>query len=308
MVVHIACAYDDNYFKPFCALISSLMHNHARGGLSLHVIASDTGESKVNDIKSFVGSYSNAIQFYNICDPKVSTFVRMSTWSEAVYYRLYFPLLLPDTIDRIIYLDSDTIALRSLESLYKENLEGYCVGAVYDNYIKSQPLIGIDQHGEYFNSGMLLIDLKLWRETKVSECSFDYLTKYPERIRYVDQCALNAVLHHKWKKLPEKYNFLYSYFPEVVTSEALQKIKNETDLIHFTLQRPWNMLCKNRFRRQYKFYLSHFPHKIGKPINDFSPGKLPKLLWYRILEKYNDSAFSRKAWMNFKSLYRNRRN
>jgi lipopolysaccharide biosynthesis glycosyltransferase len=87
------------------------------------------------------------------------------------------------------------------------------VAAVYDNYVKSQPLLGIFDEGEYFNSGMLLIDVEKWREQNISEKVMEYLLKYPERIKFVDQCGLNAVLNGNWMKLPARFNRIFTYLP-----------------------------------------------------------------------------------------------
>ena len=48
-----------------------------------------------------------------------------------------------------------------------DNIDNYVIGAIYDNYVKTQELIGITEEGQYFNSGVLLIDVKKWIEQNV---------------------------------------------------------------------------------------------------------------------------------------------
>lgn len=278
------------------------MHHHDRGSIALHVIGTGVDEEKINQVQLFIRSYGNSIYFYSIDDVHVNSFITMSTWTSAVYYRLYFPFLLAENMERVIYLDCDTIVLRSLDKLYCEDLGDCCVGAVYDNYVEVQPLIGIEEKGEYFNSGMLLIDLPRWREAKISESAFSYLMNFPERIRFVDQCALNAVLRHRWKRLPEKYNFLYSYFPVEITSTDLGAIEKNVDVIHFTLQRPWHMLCKNPFRDKYKYYHRNSPDKDRLVVVDFSLMKIPTFLNIRFKEFYLKNHLTKAIWRWMKGL------
>jgi lipopolysaccharide biosynthesis glycosyltransferase len=225
----------------------------------------------------------------------------MSTWTKAVYYRLYFPLLLKSEIQRFIYLDADTLVLKDLTKFYNLNLNSKPVAAVWDNYVNIQPLIGLDVEGEYFNSGVLLVDIQLWNQQAVSEKTIDYLIKNPEKIKYVDQCALNAVLKNNWHKLSNEYNLLYSYIPQESGIEAYKRIKEETTVIHFTLQRPWNTLCKNRFRSLYNFYFKHSPAKNNKRLNDFSFSKIKDLLILRIKEFYQDHAIIKAIWRLIKT-------
>jgi lipopolysaccharide biosynthesis glycosyltransferase len=167
---------------------------------------------------------------------------------------------------------------------------------VYDNYVVTQPLIGITEENEYFNSGVLLIDIPLWKAQRISEQCFDYLLKYPERIRFVDQCALNAVLKQNWKKLDWKFNVLYTWLPEEATARQLKKFIEDKYIIHFTLHRPWNILCRNRFRTRYFKYLKASPAADKSRYHDFSRNKIIPLLKLRILEMYMDSPYLKKLW------------
>lgn len=296
MTIHVAAAFDARYINPFYAFITSLLHNNGQGSLALHIICSDVKELEKQSIKRFVRSFGNSIYFYELSDERIGSFLTMSEWTQAVYYRLYFPLVMPKEIDRVLYLDTDTIVLKPLNELYEADLDNKPVGAVADIYVSKQPLIGITTPGDYFNSGMLLIDVARWRRQNISEKAIEYLQLFPERIKFVDQCALNAVLAGNWKKLHEKYNLLYSYIPEHLSRRKLSELLNKTHVLHFTLQRPWHMLCKNRFRFLYTRYLKKSPCRDKNPIIDFSISKLPALMKLRIIELYHDMGFIKKLW------------
>lgn len=270
--------------------------------IHIHAIATGISESEKQKIDAFVISAGSCIQYYSIQDPNIDDFITMSTWTSAVYYRLYFPLLIgDDKIERILYLDTDMIVLRDLSELFTMPLDGYPIAAVYDNYVVIQPLIGIPTPGEYFNSGMLLIDIRAWNDQKISERTMDYLRQYPDRIRYVDQCGLNAVLYKNWKKIDKKFNLLYTYIPEDASRRELDRLQHQSIILHFTLQRPWHMLCKNRFRKLYRHYLKSSLLFQGKIISDFSFGKVHSWLFIRILEFYHDSPRIKRTWQIIKN-------
>jgi lipopolysaccharide biosynthesis glycosyltransferase len=298
--MHIAIAFDERYFAPFCALINSIFTTNECAPIELHIIATGVSEESLAKVTRFVESKGCKIHFYSIDDPNINEFVVMSTWTKAVYYRLYFPLLVPPEVERILYIDTDTLVVGDLHTLFDVSLDGCPVAAVYDNYVKTQPLLGIEGPGEYFNSGVLLIDTVKWREMKISPRTMEYLRQYPERIRYVDQCALNAVLFKQWKRLEVKFNLLYTYIPEDLNDQELRHLLKESIIVHFTLERPWHMLCKNRLRGNFRHYLFASDLYSGRTITDFSLAKIPAWLKIRLVEFYHNQRWLKISWRYFK--------
>jgi len=298
-VIHLAIAFDNNYLNPFYALAASLISAHPGHQLHIHAIATGLEHEEYERISRYLSASGHVITFYKIDESVARSFVLLDKWTSAVYYRLFFPFLVPSAITRLLYLDSDMIVLKNLSEIYAIDLEGRPVAAVYDNYVKIQPLLNITEEGEYFNSGMLLIDVAQWREVRVSERAMEFLRDHPERIRFVDQCALNAVLYHNWKKVDARYNLLYSYIPEGMSRKQMEKFLENKVIVHFTLQRPWQMLCKNPLRGLYFSFL----RKAGrtKSYSDFSVSKLPAWLRIRAVEFYFNLPFLQRMWRYVKS-------
>lgn len=299
--IHIAVAFDQNYLHPFYALITSLFQNNPEINFNIHAISTGISDLEREKIQKYIKEEGSEIFVYSIDASPIQDFKLTSNWTHAVYYRLFLPLLVPTSVDRLLYLDSDTIVIGKISSLFDINLEEYPLAAVYDNYVKAQPLLNINLEGEYFNSGVLLIDVKKWRQQKVSERAMEYLAMHPERILYVDQCALNAVLFKNWKKIDSKYNLLYSYLQETISKTELNTIIKNIVIVHFTLQRPWNMLCKNRLRSFYYYYLAKSP--VGKrqyDYVDFEWNKIPAWVKIRLLEFYFDQPLLQWLWRRSK--------
>ena len=297
-MIHLAIAFDNNYLVPFYALASSIFFNNQEQSFTFHCITRDIDLSEKKAIEEYMQAQNANIYFYEVDEVLLQQFAGTihSTWTLAVYYKIFFPLLVPEALERLLYIDTDTLVINSLEELYTSDLGTYPLGAVYDCYVKTQEDLGIIEEGNYFNSGVLLFNLPLWRAQKISEKAIDFLQSHPEKIKFVDQCALNAVLINNWKRLPEKYNLLYSYIPQEASRKALSSFIKDKVILHFTLQRPWKMLCKNRFRHFYKFYLKKSPKHKEKVIIDFSFAKTIPFLKLRLIEWYLDSPWIQKIW------------
>ncbi len=300
--IHVAIAFDKNYLHPFYALMSSIFYNHAPKQVKIHAIATGISDEEKDGIVLYVKQNNSVIQFYTFDESLVRDFVLLDMWTHAVYYRLLFPLLITDKINRLLYLDSDTLVIQNLNELCSINMESFPVAAVYDNYVKTQPLLGINTEGEYFNSGVLLIDIGKWKEQRITELAIEYLKCYPERIKFVDQCALNAVLKGNWKKLDGRFNLIYSRVPQSISKRQLRMFLQNKVIIHFTLERPWSMLCKNRLSFLYHYYLKK--SSLGKQVKqyeDFDLRKIPAFLKIALINFYFDLPLMPQLWKQIKS-------
>ena len=147
-----------------------------------------------------------------------------------------------------------------------------------------------------------MIDLQLWRKQKISEKAIEYLTLYPDRIKFVDQDALNAVLKNNWCKLDWKFNVIYSRLPQDATLNDLMLFIENKVIIHFTLQRPWFKLCKNRLKFLYSKYLL-LSNSLDKNIYVHDVNYSIKAhIKLALLEFYLDNKILNKSWRAFKSL------
>lgn len=296
MNIHLAIAFDQNYLSPFYALLMSILEYNQKNKITIHAIITGVSEKEQSEIKQFINQHHHDIAFYEIDQEMVSKFVLVNKWTPAVYYRLFFPFLIPKDVKRLLYLDTDALVVNDLSELYNLDLGQYPVGAVYDNYVKTAPQLGISEEGNYFNSGMLLMDIDKWKEQQISEKAIQFLSDHPEKIKFVDQDALNAVLINNWKKLDWKYNTMYSLIPEDIRKDQLKDFIKDKVFLHFTLQRPWNALCRNRYRALYHYFLLKSPAANKKKYIDFTNDKLIPFLKIRMLEFYFDNPVIQKMW------------
>lgn len=170
----------------------------------------------------------------------------LSHLSYAAFFRYFIPQFVEE--NRAIYLDSDVIVRGNLDALFLEDLGDFPMAAVED-----------DLTSDSFNSGVMLIDVDAWRAEGVTEKLFELTNQFHES-SFGDQGILNILFQKRWKKLPQKYNFMVgmdtvarnyqivSWYQDSLVAEK------EAEIIHYTGEKPWYGINLNRFRNEWWFY------------------------------------------------------
>jgi lipopolysaccharide biosynthesis glycosyltransferase len=94
--------------------------------------------------------------------------------------------------------------------------------------------LGLAPDAKYFNAGVMLMDLRRWREEEIARRSFEYLAQYGDRVYFWDQEALNAVLTGAWGELDGCWN----WHPSLDRLEGATR--GEPRIAHFSGNlKPW---------------------------------------------------------------------
>lgn len=103
----------------------------------------------------------------------------------VVFYRCVLASILPSTISRVIYLDSDTLVLGSLKELWDTNLNQLALAGVQDTVSPNPSYFERLQYApsyNYINGGVLLLNLAYWRKHNIEQQCIKYYQQYPDRI------------------------------------------------------------------------------------------------------------------------------
>lgn len=171
--------------------------------------------------------------------------------SLAAYYRLFIPELLPDNIDKVIYLDCDIVVCGSIYELWSIDIKGKAMAACdprdcqFAINIRAYERLLLPKNYAYFNSGVLIINLAFWRKEEVQKQFLCFITKNYHNIIYHDQDVLNAVLYDRTVYFSEQYN--------------MQRTATENDgvfenpvIVHFSsVPKPWNWYCNHPLKHLY---------------------------------------------------------
>jgi UDP-D-galactose:(glucosyl)LPS alpha-1,3-D-galactosyltransferase len=165
--------------------------------------------------------------------------------SDAMYLRLGLVEALPDHVERLLYLDCDTLVTGSLSPLVSVDLVNAPLAAVRDAFTRRvvdrgglpgwqgyPPMSGQDP---YFNSGVLLIDTASWRRLDVSDRALGYLLDNAGKLRYPDQDALNVACAGQWTRLPSRWNHMMPWRLESANGGRL----SDAVIAHCAGPRKW---------------------------------------------------------------------
>lgn len=243
MLGPIVLACDEAYAMPLATALRSIVEaNGASWPLDFFILAFAFPAATRERVAASLPSDSATIHWVTVDLTAFQDFSTPHHISKVTYARFLIPRVFPETVTTVLYLDADLIVLGDLRPLWETDLGGAVVGAVLDGLdtqIKANEPISqrAPRVQNYFNAGVLLIDLLKWREEKVSEAALDYLTLHPDT-PFSDQDALNVACDGKWKQLDGRWNFV-DYFERVEMS-ALDH--NQLPwIVHFaTWEKPWN--------------------------------------------------------------------
>ena len=169
-------------------------------------------------------------------------------------YAAFFRYFIADEVqeDRVLYLDSDTIVNAKLDDLFTMDLQGYAIAAVQD----------FNHEGwlTTFNSGVMLIDAKKWREKNSTQSLLELTAQHHEHV-YGDQGVLNMYFGDQWLHLDKEYNFMVGLdqFLHLSGNEEWYQSNYygncEPKIIHYTTEfKPWTHLTLTRYRKLWWFY------------------------------------------------------
>jgi lipopolysaccharide biosynthesis glycosyltransferase len=171
-------------------------------------------------------------------------------------------------VDRVIYLDSDVLVVKELQPLWETDISGKVIGAVRDFMT---PLAGLHNALGYciadrgiaadhvmFNAGILLMDLKAYRQQQVEGECVAFLQRYRDNIQSADQDALNAVLADRHQLLDFQWNVQmgawgnFKQHPSLSDAERNRVREVEPSILHFSgAGKPWNSGLRSEYCQIY---------------------------------------------------------
>lgn len=248
---------DENYAMPTYISIMSLQENGGNEQYKVYILGDDVSEESR---KRFEGL--NTANFKIIClAVRNEEYLRLAETcltvgthvSKTALFKFNLPEILPE--DKVLYLDCDIIVNKSINELFRTDISEKYIAAVDDmgdeirdgqSHLASK----IGMSGEhYFNSGVMLLNLKLMREENITQALLRYRKK--EANYFMDQDALNFVLSAKRSFLDRKYNFsstvVNMYLLEDICDKFCEKQYSDVDscirdqvIIHLTDKlKPW---------------------------------------------------------------------
>ena len=238
--IPIFFAVDDTYIPFLAVSLQSLIDNSSRENkYVIKILYTNVSEKNMLKIKKYEKE-NIEIEFVNLNNQLEKVKEKLYTrnyFSNTTYFRLFIPELYP-RYDKVLYIDSDTIILSDIAKLYNEEIGDNLLAAIPDGAVQKievfqeyvEKVVGVIDYNNYFNAGILLMNLEELRKYKFQE-KFLYLL---EKVKFEvaqDQDYLNRLCKGRVKLLDDSWNKM----PIMGMSDEKAKI------IHFNLGfKPWH--------------------------------------------------------------------
>jgi lipopolysaccharide biosynthesis glycosyltransferase len=297
-VLHVGCSASEEYTPHSAAMLHSVLAR--RGALDVHahyLVAPDYAGDAREKLAAMFAAHGATITFTEVPDELVTGLSTAHRFPKNAWYRLYLPDLLAD-VDRVLYLDVDTIAVDRLDGLWATDLRGNLAAAVtnvFEPWSIGRPAeLGLAGPEGYFNSGVMLMDLAGMRRAGLTAAMVDLARAYGDRLLWADQDALNLVLRDGWLRLPPRWNcmnavLVFDQAVGVFGAEAIEEARRDPGIRHFegpSFTKPWNYMCDLPMRELYT------EHRRQTPWADFVP------------EARTRANRVRRTWRRFRPLWR----
>lgn len=270
--ISIVVASDNHYAILIGALLKSIDLNHKTGEhIDFHIIDDGISAKSKSKIQAIADPDRITLKWIKSKDAVPSNIVipvDNSAFPLTAYMRVFSPYVVAPDVDKILYLDVDTIVNDDISKLWYTSIGDYTIGAAQDSGktvdcawggIPNYKELGLTADTKYFNSGVLIINPKKWIAEDTSNQVISALSKYKEHVRLADQYGLNVVMANRWFQLDPKWNWF-----------AFQEDENPS-IVHFLDIKPIfksynsNQIYKDQFFK----YLALTPWKNFKPIGGY---------------------------------------
>ena len=284
MDIILAC---DDKFVPFCSVVisSTLRHNK---NVNFYIFTEGLTEKNQCLLQQLAEGKSGTLSVKVVDKDIIKSFPLpkgegLSHISVATYFRLFSSELLPE-LDKAIYLDCDILVRGSLEDLWNIDMRDNYLAAVYHpNSLSINNgafnRLGIPVSQGYFNAGVLLMNLKKWKEDGIYQKCLDFIRDNYACIRNHDQDVLNAVCGKRTLILPCKWNMLSLFYTvrfwyqtndpynKLYQSELINAagVIDESVVVHFAARpKPWEWYCTHPFCKEFLFELKSNKFRLNR--------------------------------------------
>lgn len=301
--MNILYTCDNNYVWIMGISMISLFENNKDTSINVFLLGDRITEENKNILTSIAQRYNEKFTLINVENFEISSKLCSQRWPKSAYLRLYAGQLLPSEIEKIIYLDCDTIVCGSLKKLWIDDCNWQfefngvkdCIGKRYKKNI------GLNYDATYINAGVLLVNLNKLRNVDISQAITQFLSRYSKIINYADQDVLNGIFKGKVGSIPPNYNVMTS---EVIEDyDKLKKIRKPSDyyskgefevavkhptIIHYTtymlIIRPWFLKSNHPFANEFDKYKFISPWREKKKTSITQNSSENKVI--NIVEKF----------------------
>ncbi len=277
-VFNIAFGVDAYFVPQMGIMLTSILLNNPDCKLHVHVFLNSISPEDFGKLKTLTNQYRNIqIDMYYIDVSVFKNFHVGKSYTVATYNRIIVAQVLYPSISKLLYIDADTLCVGKISELKKLTFNGKMILAVLDSgdwLSAHKKEINIPDTQDYFNAGVLYIDLQKWNEFEMSEKMIKLLNE--RKLSFQDQDAINLLAGEQIQAIPVKFNQFF------LMNEENDAIPSDTLFLHFAGSlKPWQPWCENPKKAVYYEYLNKSLWKdfVYKPRNYHEKRMMGRAAW-----------------------------
>ena len=277
--IRLLFALDANYLPQLRVLLTSIEINNPGERFELYVMHSGLPGEELESLSKW--SEARGWSFAGV-DVNASLFEGAPVteqYPQEMYYRLFAGRMLPDGIDRVLYLDPDILVINPLRPLWELDMRGHLFAAAAHTgkteIANDVNRIRLGTDHDYYNSGVLLMDLQRCREGIDPDEIFAFVREHERELLLPDQDLLNAMYGSRimplddalWNYDARNYN---NYVFRSSGERDVRWVMRNTSILHFCGKaKPWKPNYIYRFGLLYL----HYEHLAERSHNEVPPVK-----------------------------------
>ena len=252
MKMNILITINKNYINQLKVLLYSILESNTEENFEIFIMHRDLNKANREDIISNINNERCNITFVKIEEQQFKNLpVYQKRYPLEIYFRIFAAKYLPNNIDRILYLDTDTLVINSLKELYNMDFDGnYFIATTHVGKIfKKINDIRLDMEKEdkYINTGVILMNLEVLRNLDMEKEIKEFVEKNSLKLILPDQDIISSLFGEHIKLVDSlRYNFgereWNKYNAKNLKNKiGLKWIRKNTVIIHYySKNKPWN--------------------------------------------------------------------
>lgn len=256
---------DQHYLPQLQVLITSLAINNQEENFSIYLLHSGLSEARLVKVRQ--QCQTHGYQFFPILIPEEVFRDAPVTrqYPKEMYYRLLAQYFLPESLSRILYLDPDILIINPLRPLWEidlgENLLAAAAHTGKTELANNINRIRLSTERDYYNSGVLLMNLDACRQEILPNDLFCYVEQHRNELLLPDQDILNGLYSERILPIED---VLWNYDARNYSNYLLRSggvydlpwVLKHTAILHFCGKaKPWKKNYFYRFGILYRHYM-----------------------------------------------------
>lgn len=264
--IDILVSFNKRYIKPFQVLLKSLVINNPQEVFRVWLLYSQIPQEDLQSLVEYCSLQRTLLMPLQMDRSIFEDAPVSKQYPQEMYYRLLSPHLLPEHVEKVLYLDVDILSINPLRPLWEIDLRDSAFAAASHSsifeVIDGVNKVRLGQEHDYFNTGVILMDLVKARKIVRPDTIYDYIRGHSAELLLPDQDVFNSLYGENTLQADDRvWNYDARYFTAYRMKSGgdcnMDWVMRNTVFLHFCgRKKPWKPAYSGYFSALYKHYMN----------------------------------------------------